>query len=357
MKLSLLLRSVQGALILFAMASLSPVQAGSATWSANPTSGDWNTAANWSPNGFPNDPTAVATFDVSDTTDISLSGPIQVGEIVFNSGASTFTITGQKPSLRIYGAGITNNSGIVQNLITAYGEVDGYSKIALYNSATIGSQVNITTFGGLNRVGTGQEGGILFYGNSSAGEATLLADDSFTSDGSLIEFNDQSTAGNSHITLHGNVGWPECNMFLWDSSSAGNATITLEGEASVIDFRDNSTASYANITIKGGSDSYGGRVYFNGGTADHATFVVEGGTAPGNEAYLYSTVANATLIVQGGGRARLSWWVRLPFKYYWQLHDHHQWRDQWRPWGTLPRGYSDQRHRSRGDLWQWNARW
>jgi hypothetical protein len=135
--------------------------AGNATWSANPISGDWNTAANWIPNGFPNDATAVATFDVSNTTDISLSGPIQVGEIVFNPGASSFTMTKQVPSLRIMGAGITNNSGTVQNLVSGYVDSGGDTKIALYNLATVGPQINITIYGGLEKVGTGQEGGLL----------------------------------------------------------------------------------------------------------------------------------------------------------------------------------------------------
>ncbi len=37
-------------------------QAGSATWTLNPTSGDWNTAANWTPATIPNSPTDIATF-------------------------------------------------------------------------------------------------------------------------------------------------------------------------------------------------------------------------------------------------------------------------------------------------------
>ena len=39
--------------------------AGSATWNLNPASGDWNTAANWTPATVPNDESDVATFGVS----------------------------------------------------------------------------------------------------------------------------------------------------------------------------------------------------------------------------------------------------------------------------------------------------
>jgi len=45
--------------------------AGSATWNLNPTSGDWNTASNWTPNTVPNSPTDTATFGVSNITTIT----------------------------------------------------------------------------------------------------------------------------------------------------------------------------------------------------------------------------------------------------------------------------------------------
>jgi len=295
-------------IVLLAIASLSATFAGSATWSSNPIGGDWNTAANWIPNSFPNDPTAVATFDVSDETDISLSGPIQVAEIVFNPGASAFTITKLVPSLRIMGAGITNNSGIVQNLVSGYLDAGGGTKIALYNSATISPLVNLTIYGGLEKVGTGQEGGLLFYDNSSAGDATILIDDPFYYNyfGSLIEFNDQSTAGNSHITLRGEVAFAESDAFFWDDSTAGNATITMEGDDScVIQFRDNSSAGYANITIEAttGNISAGQAYFYDGATADHATLVVDGATTQGGSGallFLGVAAADATVIVQGG---------------------------------------------------------
>ncbi len=73
--------------------ALSTVYAGSATWSATPLTGDWNTVTNWMPPTIPNEPADVATFDVSNTTDISLSTGTEVNSIVFNSSASAFSIT------------------------------------------------------------------------------------------------------------------------------------------------------------------------------------------------------------------------------------------------------------------------
>src|SRR5690349_16417852 len=93
------------------------VQAGSAAWNLNPTSGDWNTAANWTPATVPDGPADVATFGVSNTTSISqqIFSFTEVNGIVFNSGASPFTITtATRADFTVSGRGITNNSGIVQ---------------------------------------------------------------------------------------------------------------------------------------------------------------------------------------------------------------------------------------------------
>src|SRR5436190_24089226 len=49
-------------------------QAGSATWDLNPGSGDWNTAANWTPMTVPSGSADTATFALSNTTAVSNSG-------------------------------------------------------------------------------------------------------------------------------------------------------------------------------------------------------------------------------------------------------------------------------------------
>src|SRR5439155_22302262 len=67
--------------------------AGSATWLASPATGDWNTATNWTAGGPPNGSADTATFLSSNIIGISLSGGTEVNGIVFNAGASAFTIT------------------------------------------------------------------------------------------------------------------------------------------------------------------------------------------------------------------------------------------------------------------------
>src|SRR5947208_15938786 len=57
----------------FLLSAASSAFAGSATWNLNPTSGDWNTATNWTPATVPNGPNDTATFDVSNITDVFVS--------------------------------------------------------------------------------------------------------------------------------------------------------------------------------------------------------------------------------------------------------------------------------------------
>ena len=88
---------------------LNAVYADSATWSASPISNDWNTAANWTPNTVPNGPDDVATFGLSHHPGVFVSTDTEVNEVIFNAGASVFTINANGGYiLTISGVGITN---------------------------------------------------------------------------------------------------------------------------------------------------------------------------------------------------------------------------------------------------------
>src|SRR5262249_6264852 len=84
--------------------------AGSATWSANPMSDDWNTAANWTPATVPDGPEDIATFGVSNQPNVTLSTtPIELNELDFAAGASPYVITATKGwPFTLSGAGIIN---------------------------------------------------------------------------------------------------------------------------------------------------------------------------------------------------------------------------------------------------------
>src|SRR5205085_12296282 len=136
------------ALLAIALCASNPVFADSATWNLNPTSGDWNTAANWTPQIVPTD---VATFAVSNITSISVAPRATIGSIVFDAGASPFSIrtapsgNGGYLNLTISGAGITNNSGVVQNLVSGMDPAADGIPIELTGTATVGSSMTITT--------------------------------------------------------------------------------------------------------------------------------------------------------------------------------------------------------------------
>ena len=136
-------------LIGFVLLLATPAYAGSATWNLNPTSSDWNTAANWMPNTVPNGSGDTATFAVSNTTGVSLSANTEVSGIVFSSGTSAFTITASPPlTLTMSGTGVVNDSGIAQNFVTAVDQSGNRENIFLTQSASAGSLTVFTNKGG-----------------------------------------------------------------------------------------------------------------------------------------------------------------------------------------------------------------
>jgi hypothetical protein len=147
--------------------------ANSATWKTNPATGDWNHAANWTPPTVPNGPSDTATFAASNTTGVSLSANTEVNGIVFNVGASAFTITVVPTlTLTVSGAGIANNSGITQNFVTT-ADINGtqHGTIQFTNGATAGNGTSITDSG---PEASDSPGGITqFFDSSSAGNAGI----------------------------------------------------------------------------------------------------------------------------------------------------------------------------------------
>jgi hypothetical protein len=149
------------------------VFAGSATWKTSPGSGDWTTASNWTPSTVPNGSTDTATFDLSNTTNVSLSANsiTEVSGIVFKASASAYTLTFNS-LLRINGVGITDNSGIQQNFVTPGG-------IQFLNGATAGTGTIFTNRGDLEFYGSGSAGGGIFINN---GGRTLFPGETSTAD-------------------------------------------------------------------------------------------------------------------------------------------------------------------------------
>src|SRR5438067_584885 len=210
--------------------------AGSATWLTNPATGDWNTAANWTAGGPPNGSADTATFLSSNIIGISLSGGTEVNGIVFNAGASAFTITASPDlQLLISGVGITNNSAIPQNFVSAGSIGSNNGGIQFTNSATAGNLTVFTNNAGAISAASG--GSIFFNSTSTAGNATIINNGGLFSNpsagGGETLFALSSTAGSAKITNKGGmVSFAEGGVtFFMNTSTAGSATITNNATA------------------------------------------------------------------------------------------------------------------------------
>ena len=108
---------------MLSLGALNAAYADSATWTLNPISSDWNTAANWTPATVPNGPADIATFSTSSRSTVSLSNvQIEVASLIFDTAATNYTISvgGHNNfggELTIGDAGIVNNSGKLQTFV------------------------------------------------------------------------------------------------------------------------------------------------------------------------------------------------------------------------------------------------
>lgn len=330
---------IVGPIQLAFLIALQSAFAGSAIWNLDPTSGDWNAAANWMPNAVPDGPEDTATFELSSVTDISVSANTEVNGIIFNSGASAFTITvnpGQ--TLALTGIGITNSSGVTQTFVSDVDVEGNMGRIRFTNSATAGDGTRFINSGS---IWGNEEGGLTelrdtssagngtfisnaasapgwfgghteFHESATAGEGVFIANGG-SFDGGTTQFFDSANSGNGTFITNG--GDPAGgSTFFFGQASAGNGTFITNGGKSIdgnfgeIIFNNSTTADHGRFIINGAkpSGAAGGRLLFvDHSTAAEAMFVVNGGTASGagrgEITFLSdSTAGTATIIINGG---------------------------------------------------------
>ena len=147
-----------------------------------------------------------------------------MGEIVFNPGTSAFTITGPDNSaaaLQIVGAGLSNQSGIMQTLMAPeYGTFLGLPRVKFKGNALAGDLVTLiaSPLGGIrfqDSSGTdhavivgARESAVVFAGTSNAGSATITASgtDRASSYGCTVAFIFNSDAANATLIAEGGTG-------------------------------------------------------------------------------------------------------------------------------------------------------
>ena len=235
--------------------------AGSATWLANPHSVTWSDPANWTAGGPPNGVTDTATFGFSTAASLSVEENTDVSAINFNSGGGvSYTIS--VSSMEIFGSGILNSSGLIQNFVAG---LPPHREILFTNNASAGFNT-VFTIGGAAAEG----GDAYFFGHSTAGNSTLMVKgtDQSNGRGGEVVFYDTSSAGDATIVVNGSA-FQQCpppgnncfdNPFPGGAvifyTDAGNATLianggTGGGDGGVIHFAVRSTGGTARVKVFG----------------------------------------------------------------------------------------------------------
>ena len=290
--------------------------AGSATWNLNPTSGDWNTAANWTPATVPDGGTDLATFALSNSTAISLSVSVEAA-LVFESGASSYTITVPSGQVLTISFGMTNNSGVVQEFVADKGS--GAGGVIQFNNGAAG---NLTHFDllGTDSVATASSR-VDFFNTSNAGTATFDAEPSEVphTDAGHVAFHDSASASSATILLHSNSaaqGTP-ADLSFFDSSSAGAATVTCDGgkvrngAGGAVLFNTTTHAGTSVITANGGqvTGALSGFIEFiTSSSADSATLIANGGVGDGGTIRFFTNTTGGTskIMLFGNGNLDIS---------------------------------------------------
>jgi len=250
------------AILAFVLATTASSFAGSATWKANAANGEWFSANNWVQGTIPNAPVDTATFGSSNRRSIDIPFNVDVNGIVFNPGASAFTIASNPtvaPVITISGVGITNNSGIVQKFVVNAGA----AQISFLNSATAGSSTAYTSFGTITFGGSSTADNATFTNNAFLNFAnTATAGNATFNNNSVLIFDGTSTAANGTFnngTLNTSGGFIQFGEVSSDAPTAGNGIFNNLGSPS--------------NTVGGGF------VVIHFGTAGDATFINDGATA------------------------------------------------------------------------------
>jgi len=216
-----------------ALCALNAVYAASSNWSANPTNGDWNNPANWTPHTVPNGPSDVARFGTSSQTEISLSAPVTVAQITFDTDVSSYNITcSAGTSLTFTGFGIKriaeHTRPPLQTFTVAPAESSGGNPGALiFTGESAGTGVTIINNGG---TAPGLAGGTTtFQGFSFPRHATLIANGGTNGgDGGLIQFLDHAIGEAAPVEVYGN------GTLLIDSSSSITPIKSISGDGQVV---------------------------------------------------------------------------------------------------------------------------
>src|SRR5262249_50709444 len=125
------------ALLFTAVLVLQPTYARAQTWTGPGT--DYNTAANWTPNTVPATPANTPTFSGTlAPSSVKISATFPPGGFRFAPAAQSYPITPTSGlGLAFFGAGIINNSSNAQNLVASNGTAIQFQSASTAGNATL----------------------------------------------------------------------------------------------------------------------------------------------------------------------------------------------------------------------------
>jgi autotransporter-associated beta strand protein len=315
----------------FFLLATAPAEGGSANWNLNPGSSDWATATNWTPATVPFGESDVATFGISNLTNVvcgdspdGIYASTVVAEVIFTEGASPYTITMTPvydvvyPSLiEFHGAGITNRSGVTRTFIAAHsGNAKASGRVYFLNSSSAGENTVIVNEGGAYNAPDGMYGGFTqFLNTTNAATTTFISNGGTVSgaQGGVTDLLDESNAESAtFVSNAGEVAGSDAAYTLIQtvgnigtSTFIANAANVTEAEGGWIEW-DYGTSAGANFILNGGTvpNAQGGQVYVYGGNG-YATFTGNGGEGNQGQGGLIDLFglpnSNETVVIANGG--------------------------------------------------------
>jgi outer membrane autotransporter protein len=296
-----------------------PANAQNATWLLSPTSGNFETAANWSP---PIVPTGTATFGLSNTTTITFSAVTAVGTLQFNTGAPAYTFDiSSGTALLINGTGIVNNSSNSPTLSS--------SALIVFLGVTAGNAIiinfGLTEFSSMSTAGnatiTTNSGGVTFITDiSTGGDARFITNAGGTFDISGLTSPSGTTAGSIEGAGTYQLGSKALTVGLNNLSTEVSGTIVDGGLSggtggSLIKVGTGTLTLTGANTYSGGTSLNGGilavdsdgnlgtgALSFNGGTLEA---LVAGGGITSSKAVTLNT-GGGTFLADAGTSSTLS---------------------------------------------------
>jgi autotransporter-associated beta strand protein len=256
-----------------ALLAVTSARAQNATWNATPSSGDFNTAANWTPATVP---TGTAFFGASNITSITFQPftTTSVGALQFNPGAPAYsfsTFPALFTSINITGAGIVNSSSNAPTFI-----VNNQANLFFRNTSSAGDAIIITTAGGLTGFVDSATGGNARFITTAGGAFDITSLSSGAMTAGSIEGAGTFSLGPNLLTVGSNNLSTEVSGLIRGTGGSlvkvGTGTLTLSG-----------TNSYTGATVvAGGTLSVTGDISSSSGVLVGPTAMLSGtGTVPG----------------------------------------------------------------------------